>query len=78
MKGKLTGRLKPAKKKAAREPFSAADERWSLRRDLFYGMCNILEGCYTDPKLWSRPRDTHDRTKALDDLARDYRAKTED
>ena len=51
MKRKLTGRPKPAKKKAAREPFSAADERWSLRRDLFYGMCNILEGCYTDPKL---------------------------
>ncbi len=51
MKRKLTGRPKPAKKKAAREPFSAADERWSLRRDLFYGTCNILEGCYTDPKL---------------------------
>ena len=50
MKRKLTGPPKPAKKKAAREPFSAADERWSLRRDLFYGMCNILEGCYTDPK----------------------------
>jgi hypothetical protein len=34
-----------------REPFSAADEQWSLRRDLFYAMCNILEGCYTDPKF---------------------------
>jgi len=51
VKRKLTGRPKPAKKKAAREPFSAADERWSLRRDLFYGMCNILKGCYTDSKL---------------------------
>ena len=50
MKRKLAGTPKPAKKKASREPFSAADERWSLRRDLFYGMCNILEGCYTDPK----------------------------
>jgi len=37
--------------KKSREPFSAADERWCLRRDLFYAMCNILEGCYTDPKL---------------------------
>ena len=34
-----------------REEFSAAEEQWSLRRDLFYAMCNILEGCYTDPKL---------------------------
>jgi len=37
--------------KKSREPFSAADERWCLRRDLFYGVCNILEGCSTDPKL---------------------------
>jgi hypothetical protein len=50
VKRKLAGTPKAAKKKAAREPFSAADERWSFRRDLFYGMCNILEGCYTDPK----------------------------
>jgi len=37
--------------KKSREPFNAADERWCLRRDLFYAVCNILEGCYTDPKL---------------------------
>jgi hypothetical protein len=41
---------KPAGKKS-REPFSAADEKWCSRRDLFYAVCNILEGCYTDPKL---------------------------
>ena len=45
-----TGPRKPGGKKS-REPFSAADERWCLRRDLFYAVCNILEGCYTDPKL---------------------------
>ena len=50
MKRKLPGPPRVAKRKAAHEPSSAADERWSLRRDLFYGMCNILEGCYTDPK----------------------------
>ena len=51
MKRKLTGPPKPAKKKAAREPLSAADERWSARRDMFYAMCDILEGCCADPKL---------------------------
>src|SRR5258708_36529128 len=48
MKRQTTGPRKPARKKS-REPFSAADERWCAQRDLFDAMCNILEGCYTEP-----------------------------
>ena len=50
MKRKTAAPRKPAPKKS-REPFSAADERWCAQRELFYAMCNILEGCYTDPEL---------------------------
>ena len=41
---------KGAARKHPREPFSRADENWSARRDLFYGICNILEGCHRDPE----------------------------
>ena len=47
---KKPARTRKPRSTKLREPFSAADEQWSLRRDLFYAMCNILEGCYTDPK----------------------------
>ena len=39
-------RRKTTTRKPARKPFSRADENWSSRRDLFYGVCNILEGCH--------------------------------
>ena len=49
-KSPARGVRKGATRKPAREPFSRADENWSARRDLFYGICNILEGCHRDPK----------------------------
>jgi hypothetical protein len=39
-------RRKMTTRKPARKPFSRADENWLSRRDLFYGVCNILDGCH--------------------------------
>ena len=43
-------RRKTTTRKPARKPFSRADENWLSRRDLFYGVCNILEGCHRNPE----------------------------